>query len=172
MRRVRTQRGTDRMTRAYARYTPPVSGPISRYCYDCGQHLSEEKFSPSQHLLKGGHKVGYCKLCRGKRAQLERKKYPDAERGRLYRRKYGISVKGYEQMVQNQNGRCAICGTIKPNEKRRFLCIDHDHKTGRVRALLCTHCNRGLGCFRDSAETIQRAKDYLTKFKSEEQNHG
>lgn len=70
---------------------------------------------------------------------------------------YGITQEDYEQMLDAQSNQCAICGVY-----RAKLAIDHDHKTGKVRGLLCRKCNRGLGYFKDNAEGIQRALDYLT----------
>jgi hypothetical protein len=54
---------------------------------------------------------------------------------------------------------CFICG--KPPTKLR-LAVDHDHKTGLARGLLCWACNRAIGAFRDNADSLQRAVDYLT----------
>lgn len=72
--------------------------------------------------------------------------------------KYGLTADGYEAIDRGQGGTCAICGA--PPGKRR-LAVDHDHATGAVRGLLCTKCNVGLGYFKDSAEGVRRALDYL-----------
>jgi hypothetical protein len=73
-------------------------------------------------------------------------------------RAYGISKAEIDQMESQQRGRCAICD--KP-PKRRRLNIDHDHVTGRVRALLCTSCNGGLGHFKDDPRLLAKAIEYL-----------
>lgn len=62
----------------------------------------------------------------------------------------------FDAMVMRQEGRCAICRT---GEEK--LHVDHDHETGKVRALLCSYCNRGLGQFRDRIPVILAAADYL-----------
>jgi len=59
--------------------------------------------------------------------------------------KYGIPIEIFEAMVAEQDGRCAICNAL-PKEGRR-LSVDHDHGTGKVRALLCISCNTGVGYF-------------------------
>lgn len=78
------------------------------------------------------------------------------------RRKFGMTVAQYEAMLQQQNGRCAICGTDNPFP-HNVLTVDHDHVTGKNRALLCFHCNAGLGHFRDDEGRLQAAMDYLRR---------
>lgn len=75
-------------------------------------------------------------------------------------RKYGITAEQYEQLLEWQGGRCAICGN-RPRKKR--LAVDHDHRTGEVRGLLCaTFCNhKMLGGARENPEILRRAADYL-----------
>ena len=59
-------------------------------------------------------------------------------------------------MIVSQGGKCAICGyaLYRPH-------IDHDHATGRVRAILCHLCNVGLGSFKDNPEALERAAEYV-----------
>lgn len=71
---------------------------------------------------------------------------------------------GYDTMYAAQDGVCAICRqpeTKMVNGKVRRLCIDHDHKTGLVRRLLCNDCNYGLGCFKDDPALLEAAIAYL-----------
>ena len=74
-------------------------------------------------------------------------------------KKRGLSEEDYQSMLAVVPG-CAICGKL-PTQNRR-LAIDHDHKTGRVRGLLCWDCNGSIGKFRDDAGLLQSAIDYLT----------
>jgi hypothetical protein len=85
-------------------------------------------------------------------------------RGKHYERKYGITHKEYDQMYLEQNGVCKICKLPPVGQKNR-LCVDHDHQTGDVRALLCDHCNRGLGFFKDDERLLNLASDYIRTFK-------
>jgi hypothetical protein len=74
---------------------------------------------------------------------------------------YGITCADYERMLQAQFGGCAICGRGQSRSSDDNLYIDHCHKTGRVRGLLCTACNAGLGQFQDDPKLLRRAARYL-----------
>lgn len=75
------------------------------------------------------------------------------QRARLGR--YSLTQQQFDKMVHRQRGRCAICA------RKTDLEIDHCHKTGRVRGLLCGHCNSGLAMFRDDVRYLRRACGYL-----------
>ena len=80
----------------------------------------------------------------------------DAIMQRLYR----ISMEEFNQLVDFQEGRCAVC--LKPfEEMSRRANVDHDHETGQVRGILCTGCNTGIGHLGDNIEGIKRALYYL-----------
>lgn len=81
---------------------------------------------------------------------------------------YGLTPHQYAQMLSDQNGRCAICGSTKAfnSRKEASLHVDHCHDTGMVRGLLCRRCNSGLGHFRDNLELLTRAIDYLSRSSS------
>ena len=70
-------------------------------------------------------------------------------------RQYDLTPTEFERLHQAQSGRCAICLT------EAYLVPDHDHKTGRVRGLLCNACNWGLGNFGDRMDLLERAERYL-----------
>lgn len=79
---------------------------------------------------------------------------------------YGISIEDYDQMLKSQGGGCAICGGPPGNGRGgalRFFCVDHDHKTGRIRGLLCVEHNSGLGRFDDSTDLLLKAVEYLQR---------
>lgn len=87
---------------------------------------------------------------------------PKAEKRTKALRKFGLSIEHYEGMLSAQDGVCKICGGI--NTDSTLLCVDHNHKTGKIRALLCRSCNSALGLFGDSPEMLRKAADYLTEY--------
>jgi hypothetical protein len=94
----------------------------------------------------------------GKRNPEKRRRV--AHRHKLMSR-YGITLEDYEKRLANQGGVCAICGGDDPQRGRFFFCVDHDHRTGKIRGLLCVTCNDGLGRFGDDRATLLRAAAYL-----------
>ncbi|WP_373289974.1 endonuclease VII domain-containing protein [Longimycelium tulufanense] len=84
-----------------------------------------------------------------------------AAHSRHIQRTYGITLDEYERLYEAQGGACAICQRAKGTGRRR-LAVDHNHRTGEVRGLLCGPCNRGvLGHLHDDPDALQRAIDYL-----------
>jgi hypothetical protein len=75
-------------------------------------------------------------------------------------KKYGISQAQWQEMYAKQGGVCAICGC---RQRYQALAVDHCHKTGKVRGLLCVQCNRGLGRFFDSPVRLRKAADYIER---------
>lgn len=107
--------------------------------------------------------------------------YPNSEKRKEWRKKYyeskryeigtrevcrnhGVEVKTYNEMMEAQQGKCALCGKAETRKMRgrvMRLCIDHNHETGKIRALLCHDCNSGLGKFYDSPDLLTMAAIYL-----------
>lgn len=76
-------------------------------------------------------------------------------------RKYGITLEDYFEIIERQDGQCAICGS-EINELDHTAHLDHCHETGRVRGVLCRRCNTGIGMLNDDAELLVKAAEYLT----------
>lgn len=88
-------------------------------------------------------------------------KYPQRNIERKLRKLYGIGIAEKEAMRLAQNNKCAVCSrefTSLASAK-----VDHDHKTGKVRALLCHYCNTLVGFMREDVEALQNAIAYLTE---------
>ena len=113
-------------------------------------------YKPNYH--KEYRKANKTKLAAQQKAH--RLANPDSYRDSDYKRHYGISLEQYNQMFKEQNGNCAICGRNQSEFKIR-LAVDHDHKTGKIRALLCRNCNLIIGNAQENADTCYKAGDYL-----------
>lgn len=77
---------------------------------------------------------------------------------------YGMSPGDYDALFDIQDGVCAICQqpeTAQQKGRLRELCVDHNHKTGQVRGLLCHKCNLAIGHFKDDAALVAKALQYL-----------
>ena len=126
-------------------------------CKACKQNKPLTDFY-SHKKSKGGY-LARCKTC----ISLQRKETycPIKTREHNLKSKYKIDFVTYESMLVDQNYKCAICKTMDPGEYHGKFCVDHDHKTGKVRGLLCHNCNSALGNFYDNINYLQNAILYL-----------
>lgn len=103
----------------------------------------------------------YCKKCSNERttsyARLNKDKIPTS--GYTLKRRYGISSEQYLLLLEDQKEVCKICGLFC--KTGRSLAVDHNHETGKVRGLLCSSCNVGLGNFKDDTNLLKKAIEYL-----------
>jgi hypothetical protein len=79
---------------------------------------------------------------------------------RALKEKYNLTEKDFHHKFNTQGMRCAIC-RVEFTDRKQHLHVDHDHRTGRVRGLLCSHCNSGLGFFKDNVRFLIKAGYYL-----------
>jgi len=124
-----------------------------RYCPDCGSTLPLTEF-PRSRNDSGGY-GRYCKPCHNARGKETKERLHGGFRQYHLRRRYGIGQADFDEMLAEQRGRCAICGAPDPRH------VDHDHRTGWVRGILCFNCNGGLGQFRDNPVFLAEAITYL-----------
>ena len=130
-----------------------------RTCNICGL---EKPLTDFYKTSKGGHH-GKCKVC----YKLKQKRPSPEQRKDYYlRRGFDISLNEYSEMLEAQNHVCCICHRPPPENRKKYLAVDHNHTTGKVRGLLCDNCNRGLGLFGDNAKTLRKAADYLEQHES------
>lgn len=89
---------------------------------------------------------------------------------RELRRHFGITKADYDKVLAVQNGVCAICNRPERdmrNGKVKALAVDHDHRTGMIRGLLCAHCNQALGKMGDDPALLRAAADYIERYRKE-----
>lgn len=94
-----------------------------------------------------------------------RKRNPEKATNNFLKKSFGITLATYEELALRQNWLCAICGEPERSKDKdgapRRMPVDHCHKTGKIRGLLCSSCNRGLGLFKDQPEILNKAIAYL-----------
>lgn len=138
-------------------------------CTRCREMKSPDEFYPHGATARG--RQYWCKACyRESRAERARQP-PDSMSIRRWRlqAQYGISPAEYDALYQKQSGRCAVCAVEKESwepdagvkGRHRFLVVDHDHRTGCVRGLLCFNCNAGIGQFHDDPRVMLAAIAYM-----------
>ena len=129
---------------------------ILRKCVCCGVEATDatslEIFRKNKNLKHG--RSNWCYTCYNNQYRGERKKGWDIKA------KYNISITDYKEMLLKQNNRCAICGDFNDNIKYG-LHIDHCHTTGKVRGLLCHHCNTAIGSLKENKNNFINAIKYL-----------
>jgi len=127
----------------------------------------KKKKPVSDFTISNGKTRGYSSYC--KQCMRERRQTPEFQRGiwrRVLNYYHGITPEDYDEMLDAQNGVCAICGkqeTAVNNTGKtvKRLAVDHDHDTGAIRGLLCTRCNTAIGCLLEDEEIILGALSYI-----------
>jgi dCMP deaminase len=128
---------------------------------------------PTQFKAKS-KKSTLCPTCRKQKSKQQIKNYHSSGKAKITARNwrlkkyYNFSSEGYNELLTLQDGVCAICKEATHGDNSEYLCIDHDHKTGKVRGLLCDKCNRSIGSLRDNPKLLNNAALYL--FKSQGDN--
>lgn len=123
-------------------------GPDNWYWREIVYKTEEEKSNSREYIRK------------------RRAEDPDFHMQSSLKRNYGITIDDYKTMHDAQNGVCKICQqpekSVDPKtNKIRRLAVDHCHASSKIRGLLCSHCNRGLGYFKDRTDILQTAINYL-----------
>jgi len=139
---------------------PPYIKPIKeKKCTCCNTLKDLDNFGLNKVKGKYYH-LSICKKCRNKKKEEWRKKNPEKtylkKKNRDLKKKYNINIDDYTKLYNIQEGKCKICGTFHP-----ILAVDHCHVSLKVRGLLCTGCNIGLGMLKDSTNNLINAILYL-----------
>jgi Recombination endonuclease VII len=146
-----------------------------RLCGGCDQKKSLSEFG--FRFVKGKkYSQSYCTRCRrlasmhtyyqktiGKKKEYNHKHYISSAKTWNLLKKFGITAEQKDQMIREQGNKCPICKI--DFEVSRNIHVDHDHKTGKIRAILCSTCNQLLGLAHDNPNILILAAAYLTNRK-------
>lgn len=156
-------------------------------CCNCNETKTIDKFGKDKSI-KSGYTYD-CKDCRNAKSrkwskQNKEKRKHNNDRNKEKRKNthntltghqrwrnhhltsnYNITNDDYNKLLESQNGVCGICGKTESEVSKRntYLCVDHDHDTNKVRGLLCSKCNRGIGLLQDDINILKKGIEYLTK---------
>tara|TARA_X000000368_G_C22663084_1_gene550524 strand:+ start:144 stop:602 length:459 start_codon:yes stop_codon:yes gene_type:complete len=135
-----------------------------RKCRICGvsKHLLDNYYRSRKDKTLASSYSYECKECTIKRIKKKDRTHPHIKREQHLKRRYGISLQEYTEMLDRQGNCCATCGSKEPGGKWKSFAVDHDHKTGKVRGMLCKSCNIALGEVDDSLTTLKRMIEYLS----------
>lgn len=106
--------------------------------------MTKENFILNKSSIDGFN--GWCKNCTKDSSLCNR---------------YNISLEDYKKLLILQNEQCFLCGTNDPMGPTNMFVVDHCHKTGKIRGLLCNHCNTGIGKLHDDPQLLRKAADYI-----------
>jgi hypothetical protein len=146
-------------------------------CRSCGQEKALTEFYERKRKDGSVFHRQDCKVCQRAHQQAKRAENPESFRNyqRAYyadntwryrdsslKKKYGITYADFQAMHAAQEGCCALCRRDLPEKGAH---VDHDHETGKVRALLCHHCNTGIGNLQDDPDLLMAAALYVLQHK-------
>ena len=152
----------------------------TKKCSDCKVKKPISDFSKHKQHKDGLH--SWCKNCLSKRNKTYQKKWRDSGKANITRNKwyennrdkynqmhlksrlkrhYNLTLQQFNQMLEQQKGVCAICRQPETFKNRKYLTIDHNHQTGKIRGLLCHNCNLLLGHSKENLATLYAAISYL-----------
>ena len=148
-----------------------------KQCSNCKKCSEISRFSFNPNTLD--KKASWCRKCgnAGNAAYYKNNKESCDNRTRKWQssennkhilrqrrliKEFNITQEEYVSMLESQGNCCAICKTPASNFEKR-MAIDHCHRTGKIRGILCNSCNLGLGCFKDSLDYLDKAIMYLRR---------
>jgi hypothetical protein len=142
---------------------------LSCWCKTCDKKSKKIYRNENKDIIHKKQKAWYIKNRKEllKQQKLFRKSHPTYQLNIHLKHKFGITLDQYNQMLESQNGVCAICNNFEI-EKNQYgikrLSVDHNHQTGKIRGLLCTKCNTGLSFFKDKPDLLIKANNYLVNY--------
>lgn len=146
-----------RAKRAYSDHLQEEIAKPDRECSTCREQKPREQMAR--------HSPQICKPCVTDRvrqwAARNPERWAEQRRRSFLKTTFGITLEHFQELLEAQGGRCAICRE-EPRDPRGYSAqVDHCHQTGEVRGILCGLCNRGIGQFRDDPALLANAIQYL-----------
>lgn len=136
---------------------------MTKVCSACGIEKPLDQYNKRAASKDGLN--GWCRPCVNAKSmewyRNNRERARKNHREWTLRTSYGIGEAEFQERLQAQGGKCALCSLAFAQVGTRNLCVDHDHVTGEVRGLLCRLCNRSIAQLGDSAEGLRRALAYM-----------
>lgn len=133
------------------KHRPPKDGVIKEWrknkCNECEKKRKVDKYYLNHESNKKKARINGKKRTREKRREA------------MLKEKFGVNEEWYKSILESQMGVCKICGGV--NKNGTPLSVDHNHKSGETRGLLCLHCNSLLGFSRDNVTVLKKAIEYL-----------
>ena len=138
--------------------TTAPDGAAVKHCPRCGSTKPLTEFNRNRSKPDG---LGTeCRACDRAACKARYQRTKGQRKDAFLRNTYGLSLAEYDRKLADQNGGCAICAKT-PEENGLRLAVDHNHRTGEVRGLLCSQCNKGIGNLGDSPQRLRQAALYL-----------
>lgn len=135
---------------------------IDKKCNKCNKNKNLDQYGRRGTSIKS-----WCKECCSEYGSKWTKDNPDKIKASRLKCKHGVSLDLYKIKLDNQNGLCEICKKAPTRKSNlgtiRTLCLDHNHKTGQIRDLLCDKCNTAIGLLNDDIEIASNLVNYLIK---------
>lgn len=181
---VREARLCDRHLRRLKRYgtTDAPERPAAKTCATTGCDVPayahgrcDRHYRRQRHGVDGDRRCKFCGSVLDQNLHASRAYCSGECKERLYfltrrasyranwLKQYGLTEAKFDELLAEQNGGCAVCGSETSNGRGEHLHVDHDHETGVVRGILCHDCNTGLGKFKDNPALLRAAADYLER---------
>lgn len=142
-----------------------MAEPEKRCCH-CKEVKSLKNFRKDKRTSDGlNRRCNVCDSDRGKTYyQSKSESEPEYYQNQHLKQRFGITLVDYDKMAEIQNGVCDICGGPEKRKNVSRLSVDHDHATGKIRALLCDRCNRLIGMAEEDIILLNKAIKYLRRF--------
>lgn len=143
---------------------------MTKKCSQCKKSKLLSLFNRCNRQKSGRRpECAECRSIKNKKIYSESLEQRDRVKGKTIKKTYNITIDEYNKMALEQDFKCQICKKESTELDKRYnrirkLVIDHDHRTGKIRGLLCGPCNRALGGFSEQMETILGAIAYLDKY--------